>query len=140
MDMDVDALIRLLALEPHPEGGHFVETYRQAAEPGERSAGTAIYYLLRAGESSHWHRIDASETWHFYAGSALELRTSSAVGEVHTRVLGNRFERGERPQLVVEPGEWQAARSLGEFSLVGCTVAPGFEFSGFEMAAPGWEP
>lgn len=138
--MNADALIALLELEPHPEGGHYIETYRQVAAPGARSAGTAIYYLLRAGEISHWHRIDASETWHFYAGSPLELRTSRTSGDVKTRILGNQFEQGERPQLVVEPGEWQAARSLGDFSLVGCTVAPGFDFAGFQLAASDWEP
>lgn len=138
--LKADEIVALLGLEAHPEGGCFVETYRQRSLPGQRSESTAIYYLLREGEVSHWHRIDAVEVWHHYAGAALELSVSSQPGQVDTLLLGSDLQAGQRPQRVVEPGEWQAARSLGAWSLVGCTVAPGFEFEGFEMAAPGWSP
>jgi predicted cupin superfamily sugar epimerase len=130
-----DEIIAALTLERHPEGGWYRETYRAPAPPGTRAATTAIYYLLRAGEASHWHRVDAAEIWHWYAGDALELRL-----ERKTIRLGNDLAAGERPQAVVPPQAWQAARSLGDWTLVGCTVAPAFEFSGFEMAPEGWEP
>jgi hypothetical protein len=130
--MTADEIIRTLNLEPHPEGGWFRETFRDAAS-------TAIYYLLKAGERSHWHRIDAAEVWHWYAGAALELRIAEAADK-YAHVLGDDFSRGQRPQSVVPPHAWQAARSLGGFTLVGCTVAPAFDFARFEMAPPGWEP
>lgn len=136
--MTADEIIRFLDLQPHPEGGHFRETFRDAGSP--RSASTAIYYLLKHGERSHWHRVDAAETWHFYAGDALELAMSADGRATTTHVLGADLARGARPQIVVPKGVWQSARPLGAFALVGCTVAPGFEFSGFEMAAPGWAP
>lgn len=135
-----DELIRRFGLTPHPEGGHFRETFRDAAGGGARGASTAIYFLLRAGEESRWHRVDAAEVWHFYAGAPLELRTARGGGPVERRILGVDFAAGQRPQLVVEPHEWQAARSLGEFTLVGCTVAPAFVYERFELAPPGWEP
>ena len=122
--MTADALIALLKLQPHPEGGAFAETFRDAHS-------TAIYFLLRAGQRSHWHRVDAAEAWHFYAGAPLEL----AIGKT-TLTLGTDFEQGQRPQAVVPRGEWQAARTLGEWTLVGCTVAPPFEFARFELAPP----
>jgi predicted cupin superfamily sugar epimerase len=106
----------------------------------ERPAGTAIYYLLRPGEASHWHRVDATETWHFYAGEPLEFRMWAGQGGVATAILGPDLLGGERPQVIVPAGWWQAARPLGRWSLLGCTVAPGFEFAGFELAPPGWEP
>jgi predicted cupin superfamily sugar epimerase len=130
---DADAVIAMLALQPHPEGGWFRETWREPA-------ATAIYYLLRAGERSHWHRVDATEIWHFYAGEPLELAMGSDGGGVDRHVLGADLEAGERPQVVVPPGVWQAARPLGRWALVGCTVAPAFRFEGFELAPPGWEP
>ena len=105
-----------------------------------RAASTAIYYLLRAGERSHWHRVDAAEVWHWYAGEALELSISSDVGPATLHVLGNDLGTGARPQIVVPAGMWQAARPLGGWCLAGCTVAPGFEFTGFEMAPKGWSP
>lgn len=135
--MTADEIIRILNLTPHPEGGWFKETFRDAGAP--RGASTAIYYLLKAGESSHWHRIDAAELWHWYAGAPLELRIAGGVRR-ETRVLGTGLAKGERPQAVVPPYAWQSARSLGEFTLVGCTVAPAFDFAKFEMAPPGWEP
>ena len=135
-----DEVVRLLGLSPHPEGGFYRETFRAPAADGERSASTAIYYLLRAGEVSAWHRVDADEVWHFYAGSPLELFLSVDGRERSAIRLGPDLTAGERPQAVVPAGVWQAARPLGGWVLVGCTVAPGFEFSSFEMASAGWEP
>ena len=137
--MDADALVTLFGLQPHPEGGWYAETWRDPASDGERAAGSAIYFLLRAGESSRWHRVDATEIWHHYAGAPLELRIASD-GPATTMILGDDVDLGERPQAVVPPGAWQAARSLGDWTLVGCTVAPAFEFAGFELAPEGWEP
>ncbi len=148
---DAEALIRLLDLQPHPEGGYFREMFRDgpsagpAPEAGERAASTAIYFLLRDGEVSHWHRVDAAEVWHWYAGAPLELGISEPPkdGErasVRYHRLGNRLFETERPQAVVPAGAWQMARSLGAYTLVGCTVAPGFQFEGFELAPPGWSP
>jgi uncharacterized protein len=135
-----DEIVAALGLAPHPEGGWYRETFRGNAKPGERGAITAIYYLLKAGERSHWHRVDAAEIWHWHAGAALELAISKD-GKTAERVrLGNELAVGERPQAVVPPHAWQSARSLGEWTLMGCTVAPAFEFSGFELAPPGWEP
>lgn len=138
--MKPDDIIEALNLAPHPEGGHFRETFRHAAEDGGRGAGTAIYFLLRKGERSHYHRVDAAEVWHFYCGDPLELSTSRARGEVMKRILGPSIEKGELPQLIVDPGQWQAARTLGEYTLVGCTVSPAFEFEKFELAPPDFEP
>lgn len=137
--MTANEIVALLGLEPHPEGGFFRETFRDAAQPGERSASTAIYYLLDAGQRSHWHRVDAVETWHFYAGSPLRLFISGPEETVET-ILGPDLAVGQRPQAIVPKGWWQAAESLGGWTLVGCTVAPGFEFAGFEMAPEGFEP
>jgi len=137
--IDPEHVIELLGLERHPEGGHFVETWR-AASTDARPAGTAIYFLLRAGEVSHWHRVDSAEIWHHYAGDALRLSSWTEGSTVESRVLGVDLDAGERPQLVIAPGEWQSARSLGAWTLVGCTVSPGFDFAHFELAAPGWEP
>ncbi|TDR90187.1 cupin domain-containing protein [Enterovirga rhinocerotis] len=134
-------VVRLLGLAPHPEGGHYRETFRDECRDGTgRSASTAIYYLLAAGEASHWHRVDAVETWHHYAGAPLDLALSSDGETVVTHRLGADLPAGERPQAVVPAGHWQSARSLGAWSLVGCTVAPGFDFAGFEMAPPDWQP
>ncbi len=135
--LSADDIIRLLELEPHPEGGHFRETFRdRRGAGGGRAASTAIYFLLRRGERSHWHRVDAAEVWHWYAGGAL-LLSISADGSRSTHRLGPDLAAGERPQAVVPAHAWQQAESLGDFTLVGCTVAPGFEFSGFELAPPG---
>ncbi len=130
---DADGLIDRLELRPHPEGGHFRETFRD--ENSGRAHSTAIYFLLKAGEASRWHRIDAAEIWHFYRGAPLELKIGKEI-----KILGPDIAEGQLPQLVVPPGEWQAARSLGDYTLVGCTVAPGFEFSKFELAQDGYEP
>ena len=140
--MKADQIIEMLELREHPEGGHFRETWRDLPEGGGRGSGTAIYYLLRHGEMSAWHRIDATEIWHFYAGSPLELRTREADEET-IGVLGTDLSRGERPQLVVPAGAWQSARSRAEtpggYTLVGCTVSPAFLFEGFELAAESFE-
>ena len=139
---DADEIIAELGLRPHPEGGHFAETWRAEMAAGERPAGTAIYYLLRAGERSHWHRVDAAEVWHYYAGEPLLLSIAGASGDAvaDRHVLGPDLSDGQRPQLVVPAGDWQAAESLGAWTLVGCTVSPGFEFDGFELAQAEWEP
>ena len=138
--MTADDIVTLLGLQPHPEGGAFTETFRDDGLASRRGASTAIYYLLKAGELSHWHRIDAAEVWHFYAGAPLELKLSSDGPSETTHILGNDLAAGARPQCVVPFGCWQAARSLGEWTLVGCTVAPAFDFAGFEMAPAGWAP
>ncbi len=138
--LDADTVIRLLDLAPHPEGGHFRETFRDSAQEGTRAASTAIYFLLRDGEASRWHRIDAAEVWHWYAGAPLELRMAPPDGEASTVTLGSDLAAGERPQCVVPKGCWQSARTQGTWTLAGCTVAPGFEFAGFELAADGWAP
>lgn len=137
--LDAAGVIARLGLQPHPEGGWFVETFRDP-RPDARGYSTAIYYLLRDGERSHWHRVDAAELWHYHAGAPLELGLSADGTTAETRVLGADLDRGERPQIVVPAGCWQSARSLGAWTLVGCTVAPGFQFAGFEMAPPGWAP
>ena len=138
--MNADDCIRTLDLQPHPEGGFYRETWRAPAHAGERATGTAIYYLLQAGRGSHWHRVDATEIWHYYAGAPLELLLSSDGAAADSVVLGTDLARGERPQIVIDAQVWQSAKTLGEFTLVGCTVSPGFEFSGFVMAEPGWSP
>lgn len=137
-DLTADDVIRLLGLAPHPEGGHYVETFRDPATHAGRSVSTAIYFLLRAGEVSRWHRVDAAEAWHWYAGASLELRTAGPDADVTTTLLGADLASGARPQAVVAAGRWQSARSLGAWTLVGCTVAPGFTFAGFEMAPAGF--
>lgn len=132
-------VIRLLDLLPHPEGGHYRETFRDAPGPDGRARSTAIYFLLAAGERSHWHRVDAVETWHFHAGAPLELSLWDG-GPVTRLRLGTDLAAGARPQGIVPAGVWQAAASLGAWTLVGCTVAPGFEFAGFELAPPEFTP
>jgi uncharacterized protein len=138
--LSADDVIRLLDLQPHPEGGHYRETFRDSAATKDgRAASTAIYFLLRRGDRSHWHRVDAAEAWHWHAGSALELKVNSG-GATKTVRLGADLAIGERPQAVVPAHAWQAAESLGDWTLVGCTVAPGFQFEKFELAPPGWAP
>ena len=138
--LSAEDVIHLLDLKPHPEGGHYRETFRDSqTDSNGRSASTAIYFLLKRGERSHWHRVDAAEAWHWHAGSALELRINAGAGTQVLR-LGADLALGERPQAVVPANAWQAAESLGDWTLVGCTVAPGFQFERFELAAPGWAP
>jgi uncharacterized protein len=138
--MLADEIIERLGMKPHPEGGFYAETWRDEPESGGRGTGTAIYFLLRRGERSHWHRVDAVEIWHFYAGASLELSTWDEGRAVEVRTLGNDLLSGQAPQLLVPAGVWQAARTCGDWTLVGCTVSPAFVFDGFELAAPGWEP
>jgi predicted cupin superfamily sugar epimerase len=126
--------ITLLKLTPHPEGGHFRETFRDGGH------STAIYYLLRAGEVSHWHRVNAAEVWHFYAGAPLVLTISPNGHDAQAQHLGPNLLSGQRPQIVVPAGHWQTATTLGAWTLVGCTVSPAFDFAGFEIAAPDWRP
>ncbi len=128
-------IIARLELKPHPEGGHYRETFRDVrTDPQGRSRSTAIYYLLGRGERSHWHRIDAVEIWHYYSGAALTLKIANEGCGPHTVTLGPDVTAGERPQAIVPAGAWQAAESNGDWTLVGCTVAPGFEFASFELA------
>ena len=136
--MDAAEIIARYALSPHPEGGHYREIFRASAEDGERGAVTSIYYLLQAGEVSAWHRVDAVEIWHYHAGATLGL----ALSLDGVAVTSHRLGLGEDawPQVVVPAGAWQSARSEGAWTLVGCTVAPAFEFAGFELAPPGWQP
>ncbi len=133
-------MIARLELKPHPEGGHYRETFRDISVDADgRSRSTAIYFLLARGERSHWHRIDAVEAWHYYAGDAMILQIA-VDGGGHSLRLGPDLAAGEVPQAVVPPHAWQAAESSGDWTLVGCTVAPGFDFSAFELAPKGWEP
>lgn len=135
---DASAIIRRLGLKPHPEGGWYRETWRSAAEqPDGRACGTAILYLLEAGQRSHWHRVDAEEMWIFQAGAPLLLLTADEGVTVETR-LG--VDIGESPQHLVRKGEWQSAVAEDGWTLVTCVVAPGFRFEGFEMAPDGWAP
>lgn len=137
-------LIEHLHLQPHPEGGWYAETWRAPAFHGERAASTAIHFLLEAGQTSHWHRIDAAEIWLWHAGDPLLLALCrDAAGPVETVTLGGEMGSGQQVQQVIPPHWWQAARPApgpSGYVLVSCVVAPGFEFAGFELAPPGWEP
>ena len=134
--MTADEVARLLDLAPHPEGGRYRQTWSEGGRP--RAAGTCIYFLLAADERSHWHRVDAAEIWHFYAGAPLTLRIAEEVeGPSRAVSLGRDLRAGERPQAVVPAHHWQSAESRGAWSLMGCTVSPGFRFEGFELAPPG---
>ena len=140
-DLGAKEIIRLLDMRPHPEGGHYVETYRAPAEDGARAAMTVIHFLLQADEVSAWHKVDADEHWLWHAGAALSLTVSPPDGKGATaNTLGPDLRARQRPQLTVPAGHWQTAESLGAWSLVSCIVAPGFEFSGFEMAPEHWRP
>jgi uncharacterized protein len=133
-------IIARLELKPHPEGGHYRETFRDSnLDADGRSRSTAIYFLLARGERSHWHRVDAVEVWHYYAGDALILQIADDDG-AHDLRLGSDLAAGEAPQATVPAHAWQAAETTGDWTLVGCTVAPGFEFAGFELAPKGWAP
>jgi predicted cupin superfamily sugar epimerase len=138
--MQPDDIIRELGMQPHPEGGWYIQTFRDD-EGGDRGHSTAIYYMLQKGERSHWHRVhDAAEVWHYYAGSPLALHRSADGTTSDRIVLGTDLLAGERPQAIVPANWWQSAETLGDFTLVGCTVSPGFEFSSFEMAPADWKP
>ena len=138
---EAQSLIRALDLRPHPEGGWYRETWRADAPQGERAAATAILFLLKQGQSSHWHKVDAAELWLFHAGSPLILRTAARdTGPIRETRLGADVLGGEQPQWRVEPGEWQAAEADQGWALVSCIVSPAFEFAGFTLAPPGWAP
>ncbi len=134
------AVVRALALRPHPEGGHYRETWRAAPADGGRGVATAILFLLAAGERSHWHRVDATELWLWHAGAPLRLAQSAGGAAEGVQVLGPDLASGALVQAVVPAGHWQAAASLGAWTLVSCVVAPAFRFEGFELAPPGWRP
>jgi len=132
-------IIKTLGLSPHPEGGWYRETWRAASE-GERSPATAIHFLLEHGQRSHWHRVDAAELWLWHAGSPLELLVEQDDGTVATIRLGGDVTQGYAPQSLVPANRWQSTEARSGWALVSCVVVPGFEFAGFELAAPGWAP
>jgi len=139
--MTADEIIKTLGLEPHPEGGWYRQTWTdaQTADAEPRASGTCIYFLLKEGASSHWHKVDAAEIWHFYAGAPLVLSLSATdQGPATDHLLTSDLAAGA-PQIIVLPHHWQAARTTGAWSLVGCTVSPGFRFSGFTLAAPDFD-
>jgi hypothetical protein len=138
--MDPQRLIDLLGLAPHPEGGWYRETWRAAAAPGLRSAGSAIYYLVTADAPLRWHRIDSDEIWHFYGGAPLRLSIAAEGAAIASEELGATLDAGQRPQVIVPARAWQRATTLGAWTLVGCTVAPAFEFAHFELAPAGFDP
>jgi predicted cupin superfamily sugar epimerase len=139
--MDAATVIERLGLQPHPEGGHFRETWRHDPGDGTRGAGTAIYFLLAAGERSHWHRVDADELWLFHAGAPLRLEVAPPHGgPAEALLLGADLDAGEEPQRRVPAGWWQAAEPLGDWTLVSCTVSPAFTFEHFELAPVDWSP
>lgn len=142
MSTEALALVRRFGLKPHPEGGWYRETFRDVpADPAGRPRSTAIYYMLEAGETSEWHRVtDAAEVWHWYAGGPLVITVSENGHDASVHRLGPDLAAGEEPQFVVPAGWWQTATTLGAYTLVGCTVAPGFTFESFEMAPPNWRP
>ncbi|KQB97847.1 cupin [Loktanella sp. 1ANDIMAR09] len=134
--MTADDIIAQLNLAPHPEGGYYRQTW--VAENEGRATGTCIYFLLKAGQASHWHAVDAVEIWHYYAGAPLILSLSATLaGPATDHQLGPDLAHGEIPQIIVPEGHWQMAATTGDWTLVGCTVSPGFEFAGFTLAAPG---
>lgn len=139
--MSAHEIISKLRLVPHPEGGWYRQTWIADAADGGRPAGTAIYYLLEQGQTSHWHRVDAAEIWHWYAGAPLKLlQADTDDGPVSETLLGPDILAGERPQAIVPVHAWQSAQSTTGWTLVGCTVSPAFRFEGFELAAPNWAP
>jgi uncharacterized protein len=134
-------IIRMLDLKPHPEGGYFRETFRDTRQTADgRSVATAIYFLLARGDGARWHRVDAVEVWHWYAGAPLQLEIAAPGGRVERITLGGDLSAGLRPQAVVAAEVWQAAESLGDWTLAGCTLAPGFDFAKLELAPQGWSP
>ena len=136
--MQAQNIIDTLGLTPHPEGGWYTQTWQDETKP--RAQGTCIYFLLEPGQKSHWHKVDAAEIWHFYAGDPLVLSISEEdTGPRVDHILGPDLSQGQRPQIFVPTGFWQAAYAPKGWTLVGCTVTPGFEFSGFELAPPGFD-
>ena len=139
-DLGVQEIVRMLDMSPHPEGGWYAETFRDEPGADGRAASTAIYFLLAADQVSAWHKVDAAEIWLWQAGAPLALTISEDEVNARAQRLGPDLRAGERPQGVVPTGAWQAAESLGAWTLVSCVVAPGFEFSGFTLAPPHWRP
>jgi predicted cupin superfamily sugar epimerase len=138
--MTADQVIETLSLRPHPEGGWYRQTWVAQAEAGERPSGTAIYFLLKDGERSHWHKVDATEIWLYHAGAPLRLhRADQDEGPATTALLGPDLTQNQHPQLIVEQNHWQAAETTGPWTLVSCTVSPGFRFEGFTLADPDFE-
>lgn len=138
--MTADEIIQLLQLQPHPEGGWYRETWVAEAPDGARPPGTAIYFLLKRGQDSHWHKVDAAEIWLFHAGAPLTLRISEHdSGPATHHMLGADLANGEMPQILVPPHHWQAAATAGDWTLVSCTVSPGFQFEGFTLAEPSFD-
>jgi len=138
--MSADEVIALLGLEPHPEGGWYRQTFADAANADGRAQSTLIYYMLADRQAGAWHRVDSVEVWHWYAGAPMRIGISEDGRTVTEQLLGNNLVAGERPQVVIPGHAWQQATCLGDWTLVGCTVSPGFEFSKFEQAEPGWQP
>ncbi len=138
--LDADSVINTFGMIPHPEGGWYAEMFRSEAAAGERPAVSAIYFLLREGERSHWHAVDATEIWLWHAGSPIRLHLNREGADQESVVLGMDLAGGQRPQAAVPEGVWQAAESTGRWSLVSCVVAPAFHFSGFTLAPPDWTP
>ncbi len=138
--MTADRIIASLDLQPHPEGGWYRQTWVANSTDDDRPSGTCIYFLLKQGERSHWHRVDAAEIWHFYAGAPLRLRiAATAEGPARSMMLGPELAAGQAPQLIVPEHHWQAAATTGAYTLVSCTVSPGFRFDGFDLAPPGFD-
>ena len=136
--MTAQEIIDRLELMPHPEGGHYRETW--VADGTGRPAGTCIYFLLQGGENNHWHRVDATEIWHFYSGAPLILSLSKTdAGPAHDHILGADLTAGQSLQIIIPPHHWQRARCTGDYTLAGCTVSPGFQFENFTLAAPGFD-
>ncbi len=138
--MDAESIIKHLGLQPHPEGGHYKEIYSNPEGFNGRPYCTSIYFLLKAGETSHWHKVDAAEVWAYHAGASLALEVAVTGGPNKLIWLGSDLLEGQQPQAIVPANAWCSAKSLGDWTLVGCIVAPGFQFSGFELAAVGWWP
>ncbi len=137
---DPRRIIEQLALAPHPEGGWYRETWRAGSPPGARAGGTAILFLLEQGQRSHWHRVDAAELWLWHAGAPLELLVEEDSAEIRSFALGGDVLAGYAPQCLVPANRWQSTEAHAGWALVSCIVVPGFEFSGFELAPPGWSP
>lgn len=128
-------IIAHLDLQPHPEGGHYRQTWADDTA-ADRPTGTCIYFLLQAGERGHWHRVDATEIWLYHAGAPLHLHMSATdAGPAKTHLLTPDLTVGA-PQIIVPRDHWQSAETTGEYTLVSCTVSPGFSFDGFTLAPP----
>ena len=139
--LSADEVVRLLGLAPHPEGGFYRETYRDPRTDAQgRSVSSLIYFLLGTGDVSAWHRVDAAEVWHWHAGAPLSLTVCENGYDCQSIHLGADLKAGQRPQFVVPANWWQTSTSLGAWTLVGCTVAPAFDFAHFELATPDWRP